>query len=596
MRNVIPLFACILFSIQLWSQTFKKDNINYNINAETNTVEVIENIPVYTGNLVIPDSVIYLNKTYFVTSIGLNAFKDCSELFSIKLSNNILSIGNDAFSGCSNLNQIEIPGSTISIGERSFRDCSNLPSLIIPDNVTSIGHSAFSDCHGLVFISIGRGVINFGERAFCCCNNLDSVVIRDGAINIGWSAFENCVNLTSITIPNSVKEIGPRAFIYCSKLTSISIPKSVTNIGQYAFSYCTNLRSMTLPSSISRIEMSTFENCSNLTSVTIGENISYIGHDAFSSCSSLDSIYIPHSVTYIGRDAFCRCTNLTSVTIPCMVANISSNAFSHCINLTSVVFEKGVTNLTGSVFYNCPNLKNIYTKSSMPPSCQNNTFTTTTMNTCKLHIPKGSLDQYKKTSGWKLFIDIVEDLDSDKDTLVITPKANSAIIEYPLTDSAHNYRFFLYADDTRSAQIAVYEFDEYGDNLKTKNGFSYTIEDLMYDTKYYYIFVAYNNKEEPINAISGDFTIRTSNIETLKQRIFAFKVYPNPVINGKLVVMNKDKLIMSNGAAIQFYDLNGKQMDSFAMTREMIELDISHLPNGAYFVKLGNAIQKIIKK
>ena len=47
----------------------------------------------YTGNVVIPESVIYEGKTYPVTSIGKDAFYDCSNLTSVTIPNSVTSIG-----------------------------------------------------------------------------------------------------------------------------------------------------------------------------------------------------------------------------------------------------------------------------------------------------------------------------------------------------------------------------------------------------------------------------------------------------------------------------------------------------------------------
>ena len=51
----------------------------------------------YQGNVVIPKEVTYMNRTRKVTSIGNQAFYECTGLTSITIPNNVTSIGSYAF-------------------------------------------------------------------------------------------------------------------------------------------------------------------------------------------------------------------------------------------------------------------------------------------------------------------------------------------------------------------------------------------------------------------------------------------------------------------------------------------------------------------
>ena len=54
----------------------------------------------YTGDVVIPETVMYDGKRYSVTSIGNNAFSYCTSLNSITIPNSVTDIGRSAFSYC----------------------------------------------------------------------------------------------------------------------------------------------------------------------------------------------------------------------------------------------------------------------------------------------------------------------------------------------------------------------------------------------------------------------------------------------------------------------------------------------------------------
>ena len=210
----------------------------------------------------------------------------------VNIAEGVTSIGNQAFYNCSNLTSVTIPNSVTSIGHTAFFGCSSLTSVTIPESVISIDYEVFKHCSSLTSVTIGNGVRSIGIAMFQNCNSLTSVTIGNGVTSIMYDAFRGCSSLTSITIPNNVTGIGQHAFRDCSSLTSITIPNSVTLIGNHAFWGCISLTSVTIPNSVTSILMATFQNCISLTSVTIGNNVRTIGQAAFSNCISLEHIYV----------------------------------------------------------------------------------------------------------------------------------------------------------------------------------------------------------------------------------------------------------------------------------------------------------------
>ena len=209
-----------------------------------------------------------------LTSIGEEAFYNCTGMTSMTIPNSVTSIGKYAFLYCSGLTSVTIPNSVTSIGESAFYYCSGLTSVTIPNSVTSIGYEAFYNCSGLTkaeFASIESLCnISFGDDAnplyyakhlYINGQEVTDLVIPNTVTSIGNYAFRYCSGLTSVTIPNSVTSIGYRAFEGCSGLTSVTIPNSVTSIGNVAFSGCSGLTSVTcLAKQVPTTETNTFYN------------------------------------------------------------------------------------------------------------------------------------------------------------------------------------------------------------------------------------------------------------------------------------------------------------------------------------------------
>ena len=295
--------------------------------------------PDYSGALTIPEKL----KGYPVTSIGSNAFYNCSGLISVTIPSSVTTIGSNAFYGVA-------PTTLTAAYLPSGLSKDNLKSLIIPEGVTSIGEWAFSGCSSLTTVTIPFSVTSIGWHAFNGCTGLASVTIPEGVTSIGVWAFHNCSSLTTVTIPSSVTSIEVGAFDACFSLISFNVVNGNSNYSAINGLLCSKdgktllacppgLATVTIPEGVASIGDSAFSGCSGLTSVTIPSSVTSIGSNAFYGCSSLTSVTIPEGVTSIGSYAFRGCDNLTSVRIPSSVTEIGYAAFVECPNLESVTFS-----------------------------------------------------------------------------------------------------------------------------------------------------------------------------------------------------------------------------------------------------------------
>ncbi len=129
----------------------------------------------------------------------------------------------------------------IYIGDEAFRLCTSLKNVVISEGIESIGYKAFGNCMGLESITIPSSVTGMGNYAFTDCVHLARVSLSENLESIADYAFADCYSLRNIEIPEGVTSIGEYAFNYCDALASVTIPASVTYIGSQAFGDCLSL-------------------------------------------------------------------------------------------------------------------------------------------------------------------------------------------------------------------------------------------------------------------------------------------------------------------------------------------------------------------
>ena len=154
--RLLALIVLMLLPLGVWARDVEIGGINYSLDEDARTASVRWKTGGYSGHIVIPAAVNYQGATYFVTSIGNEAFFRCKGLTSIAIPNSVTSIGERAFRGCMGLTSIAIPNSVTTIGDSAFAHCSGLTSIVIPNSVTTIGDYAFHKCTGLTDVYVLR--------------------------------------------------------------------------------------------------------------------------------------------------------------------------------------------------------------------------------------------------------------------------------------------------------------------------------------------------------------------------------------------------------------------------------------------------------
>lgn len=97
-RQVFVLAISLLASMQASAYDFEAEGMYYNvISLQDSTVEITSGDNKYSGDVAIPETVIYKGGTLTVTKIGLSAFYRCSSLESVTIPNSVKTIEPSAF-------------------------------------------------------------------------------------------------------------------------------------------------------------------------------------------------------------------------------------------------------------------------------------------------------------------------------------------------------------------------------------------------------------------------------------------------------------------------------------------------------------------
>ena len=460
MKQTLFALMMAMMPMMAFADAVEIDGIYYNLIKKAGVAEVTKHPQAYEGDIVIPDSVVYENQTYHVTTIGASAFASSKKLQSVKIPNSVTTIDEQAFAECRNIKEIPLPDSLKTIGAMAFYHSAELESINIPASLEYVGPYVFEKCEGLKSVYIkdlkawcglswtNGNPLTYAHSLYINGEEAKDIVIPEGVPTIGKAAFTGC-NMTSITIPNTVTSIESYAFRKCEKLTSITLPSSLESINDFTFQGCLALKSVSIPATVRTIGQSAFENCETIEEMTIPEGVTKLGLLVFAGCTSLSNIVIPESVneigdgcfylctglkalpglgsitkiddhtffkctglstavipdnvTSIGLQAFEGCTGLTEINIPDKVKTVESLAFDDCKKVTTITIGKGIQTIGYGSFSNIPELTDVYCHAEQVPETDLSAFSNSYIEYTTLHVPESAVDAYKAVAPWNKF-------------------------------------------------------------------------------------------------------------------------------------------------------------------------------------------------
>lgn len=152
--------------------TMLEDNVTngvYMVTITNSDVAYMGPIDKNVASVTVPGTVTINNRTYKVSSIANNAFKNNKKLKKVVISNNVISIGNAVFQNCAKLKKVTMPTTLKIIGKKAFYNCKNLKSVVIPKKVKTVGKKAFYNCKKLRSVTILSKKLtakSIGNKAF----------------------------------------------------------------------------------------------------------------------------------------------------------------------------------------------------------------------------------------------------------------------------------------------------------------------------------------------------------------------------------------------------------------------------------------------
>ncbi len=589
----------------------------------------------FTG-LVLPESLRIIGG-----GSGGGCFAYCTGLTGeLVIPNKVKVIGHSAFYNCTGLTgELHLPDSLQSIGYEAFALCSGLTGrLVFPDALETIDNEAFAGCSGFSDVDLHHQVFyqnNFGNAVFAYwsmeslelpegwtttgkytfkgCGNLRTVHLPESLTFVDGSSFSECTSLSEINIPEGVTEIGIGAFSKCSSLTHVELPASLRTLGGQAFADCTSLSGiLVVPDLVQRIEMMTFRSCNQLDCIVLGDSINYIAEPAFQD-TELDSLVIkamtPPELRRMTTQGAWHFPDDLSIVVPCGTleayqnsedwadfTNITENCDGGLIEFQGSEWYYEIQNENGSITYqhleyvadttiNHKDVKIIIRTNTLYDKGEHNEVT-------REYVYREDQLVYWWNKDLQEFT-VLYDLGAQEgDSWVI--KVGTETLTMHVDAVGYNYyggQLFkmLYVSDDQdlfSGTIVsgVGHLSSFFPERLMTRGRGYGVNGLR-------CYWRFGNLLFTVNRGDCDAIYAELHIGLDEPTAIPFAIYPNPT-DGILTIHHSEFNIPHSSFRIT--NLMGQTVLTGSLTAETQQIDVSGLPQGMYFISVGDMTRKFV--
>ncbi|MCI6984763.1 MAG: leucine-rich repeat domain-containing protein, partial [Bacteroidales bacterium] len=351
---------------------------------------------------------------------GLTILFRCPEGYTYKkvLDSNSLpptlkKVGNYAFEYCKYVEEIYFPYGLTSFGVGTFRYCSGLTTLQLPSSHTGWGEGSFVGATALDVLYVNQEDA-YGLEVSRRVNEFDDC--KRGTLYVGgwissfnwgpWAKWKNCkreaydylaTNGLRYTIINgNAQTVHGEKFDGSAKLfyAPHNTGKSEIVIQDY----------ITLPggkkyavTSVGTHVFGTGNTLSVKTNLTLGKHVRTIAEQAFLDQTNLVGLKLNPNLKVIGVNGFGNCRIATDVILPCGFTTLESHAFYNN-SFKRILIPSSVTKMDSKCI-----AKNNYLQEIILNNAQfayNYIDLENVPKSCKLYVPAGSEEAFKKNQYW----------------------------------------------------------------------------------------------------------------------------------------------------------------------------------------------------
>ena len=178
------------------------------------------------------------------------------------------------------------PETLTELAPASFRECTNLTTITLPDNIKTFGTHTFAGCTGLTTITLPRDLEEFGDAPFQFCTGLTTVELGEN---------KNFTKEDGIIYGNQDHNGNPAKTLYLFPAglnnANPTIAPDTKIIAAEAFAYSTHIEEIKVPQGVHTLEAGCFHNTSAQTIIIPHSVVHVAGADVFRGCRYLTTIY-----------------------------------------------------------------------------------------------------------------------------------------------------------------------------------------------------------------------------------------------------------------------------------------------------------------